>query len=212
MKIPSPIQILLKAILVPLLAVISLNKFNFFSYVTFVPDDYKFDVGLTVYLTLIEAFYEIVKRHIAKSMSEIECVFYERKDSINIKNTPVFVCDSQSGVTTILCRIRLQGNVDNLRKCSLVLNLPTWLSSQVSADHISLEYSDNKLMWKFDRFLSDSTSLDDKYAEMDIKIPVILTTATKGLSTIIQPELVLSTRFLKRALLRTNCVQIRNEE
>ena len=47
MKIPSAIRILLKALLVPLIAVFFLNQFNIFEYITFVPEDYKFDVGLT---------------------------------------------------------------------------------------------------------------------------------------------------------------------
>ena len=212
MKIPSPLRILLKAILTPLLAVFFLNKFNLFEYVTFVPDEYTFDVGLMLYLALIEALYEIIKQRLSKSMSEIECVFYERKDSIDIRNTPMFVCDSQTCVTTISCRIRLRGNVNSLRKCKLVLSLPEWLSSQLADNHIALEYSDNKLTWNFNRFLSDGTVLRDNYAEINVRVPVILATGTKGLFTTIRPVLDSSGQWVKRAVLRSNSVQIRSEE
>lgn len=212
MKIPSPLRILLKAILTPLLAVFFLNKFNLFEYVTFVPDEYTFDVGLMLYLALIEAIYEIIKQRLSKSMSEIECIFYEKKDSIDIRNTPVFACDPQMGVAIIHCRVRLRGNVNNLRKCRLILSLPEWLSSQLPDNHIALEYSDNKLTWSFNRFLSDGTVLRDDYAEIDVRVPVILATGTKGLFTTIRPVLDSSGQWVKRTILRSNSVQIRSEE
>ena len=108
MKKPSAIRILLKALLVPLIAVFFLNQFNVFEYITFVPEDYKFDVGLTLYLAILEALAEILEHLYSNALAEVECIFFQKAEDINIKNTPVFVCSDQTaGVTSISCKVQL---------------------------------------------------------------------------------------------------------
>ena len=43
MKIPFSVQTAIKAILIPLIAVVGLNVLNIFDYVTIVPQEYKFE-------------------------------------------------------------------------------------------------------------------------------------------------------------------------
>ena len=147
MKIPSAIRILLKALLVPLIAVFFLNQFNVFEYITFVPEDYKFDVGLTLYLAILEALAEILEHLYSNALAEVECIFFQKAEDINIKNTPVFVCSDQTaGVTSISCKVQLKGNVKRLKNCrlslellifiKLFLNMPVNITSRASNSFI----------------------------------------------------------------------------
>ena len=47
MRVPTIVKLILKSLIIPIVAVISLNYFNLFEYVVFVPDDYRNEVGLT---------------------------------------------------------------------------------------------------------------------------------------------------------------------
>ena len=210
MKIPLAIKILLRAVLVPLIAVFLLNKFNFFNYITFVPDDYKFDVGLTLYLAVLEAIAEILEQVYSNSLAEIECIFYQRPEDINIKNTPVFLCSDQTaGVANVSCRVQLKGNIKRLRNCRLSLDLPNWLTSQAPQSSQVMQYSGNSLIWSFDALLSNNTVVNEEGAKVTTTIPLIRTTGDETLVVVLQPELLPGLKHFG-VKLKTNGVKIQN--
>ena len=74
MKVSTMITIILKAILVPIVAIFFLNKFNLFEHITFVPEEYQYEIGLTAYLALIEALYGFGENFInSKKASVVVC-------------------------------------------------------------------------------------------------------------------------------------------
>lgn len=84
MKVSTIITIILKAILVPIVAILFLNKFNLFEYITFVPEEYQYEIGLTVYLALIEALYGFCENFI-NSKRQALCVYFLNQKRIKMK-------------------------------------------------------------------------------------------------------------------------------
>ena len=210
MKIPSAIRILLKALLVPIIAVFFLNQFNIFEYITFVPEEYKFDVGLTLYLAILEAFAEILDHLYSNALAEVECIFFQKPEDINIKNTPVFICSDQTeGVVSISCKVKLKGNVKKLKKCRLSMELPNWLTSQISQDSQMMLYSDNTLTWKFDTVLSANAIINEESASAMTMIPFIRTIGDEILTVVLRPRLISPIRHFGVRLI-TNSVKIQN--
>ena len=66
MRVPTIVKLILKSLIIPIVAVISLNYFNLFEYVVFVPEDYRYEVGLTVYLAISETIYGLIETSYCK--------------------------------------------------------------------------------------------------------------------------------------------------
>lgn len=64
MRVPTIVKLVLKSLIIPIIVILCLNFFNLFNYITFVPIEYQYDVGLTVYLAVAEAIYTLIKKHI----------------------------------------------------------------------------------------------------------------------------------------------------
>ena len=75
MKPSSIIKILFKAIALPIIAMFVLNKWNLCEYITFIPEDYRFEAGLALYMALLEAVAEFIEYVIAKANATIICTF-----------------------------------------------------------------------------------------------------------------------------------------
>lgn len=188
MRASTIIEVLLKALIIPIIAVVGLANFNVFEYVMFVPVDYQYEIGLTVYLTLIEAIYGFVENIIEEKKASVICVFYLAETGKDINNTPSIICDEVIGVSTINCEIQVTGNLKRLRKCKLSLELPMWLTSQVNISDTVLNYTDNQLNWKFERMLPTS-GINNQSASYKNKVSLIKTTTGDKLSIKLEPQM-----------------------
>ena len=77
------IKIIANAILVPLISVFLLNKFNLFSYLIFIPEDKRFDVGLICYMAIFEALFEGIVYWISQqsvTISKLNSLLFRRSD------------------------------------------------------------------------------------------------------------------------------------
>lgn len=189
MRIPAIVKLLLKSLIIPIIVVISLSYFNLFQYITFVPEDYCYEVGLTVYFAIAEALYSLAENCIKQNQAIVKCIFYSSDVDKDMNNNPTIVCNSgMLGVATINCHIELKGNLKKLRKCKINLNLPEWLSSQVSKSDIVLNYSQNQLNWKFQNLLPE-TGIVIQTAEYKNKISFIKSTEDSNLSIVLRPQI-----------------------
>ena len=48
MRVPAIVKLVFKSIIIPIVVVALLNYFNLFEYITIVPVEYRYEVGLTV--------------------------------------------------------------------------------------------------------------------------------------------------------------------
>lgn len=114
MRPSSIIKILIKAVALPIIAMFMLNKWNLCEYITFIPEDYRFDAGLALYMAVLEAVAEFIEYFIAKANATITCTFYidERREDRHTKPT-IQMSDSSMGIANVWCHIILDGNYKN---------------------------------------------------------------------------------------------------
>lgn len=203
-------RMLIKAIIAPVSAVYLLDKFNICDYLLFIPDDKKFDIGLSLYLAVLEIGAEFLENLYSNAVAEIECIFYSDKDNKNINTVPNFVCDSDNdGVTNIYCEVKVKGSIQKLKRCKLIMNIPEWVTSQVPKTNRIIQYSDNRIIWSFNKFLSDSAIADGTSTGTTISFPLINSTNDEIMSEVIRPTLKKSFRCFG-VKLRTNGIRIQN--
>lgn len=188
MKVSTMITIILKAILVPIVAIFFLNKFNLFEHITFVPEEYQYEIGLTAYLALIEALYGFGENFINSKKASVVCVFFKSETDKDEKNIPSIICDEAVGVANINCNIELTGNLGRLRKCKLQMELPSWLTAQVSNSDTVLSYTGNLLIWEFDKLLPE-TGISNQSATYKSKISLIKNTSGNNISIKLEPQI-----------------------
>lgn len=205
-RVPTIVKLILKSLIIPIIVILCLNFFNLFNYITFVPIEYQYDVGLTVYLAVAEAIYTLIKKQIEQKQAIVRCIFYSTDVDKNIKTDPSIVCaDATDGVASIRCHIELKGNLKRLRKCNINLNLPEWLSSQANASDMILNYSENQLNWEFENLLPKYGDGEQK-AEYNSKISFIRSTENSNLSITLKPHMnkCFGVKF------ETNCIKVQN--
>lgn len=205
MKVFTIIKIMLKAILIPIVAVLCLGKFNLFEYITFVPEEYQYEIGLTVYLALIEALHGFGKNFINSKKAKIACVFFKTETDKDEKNVPFIICDETIGVATINCYIELTGNLKRLRKCKMQMELPSWLTAQVSTSDTVLSYTGNLLIWEFDKMLPE-TGISNQNAAYKNKISLIKNISGNNISIKLEPQM----KKIKGIAFETNGFKIQN--
>ena len=188
MKVSTMITIILKAILVPIVAIFFLNKFNLFEHITFVPEEYQYEIGLTAYLALIEALYGFGENFINSKKASVVCVFFKSETDKDEKNIPSIICDEAVGVANINCNIELTGNLGRVRKCKLQMELPSWLTAQVSNSDTVLSYTGNLLIWEFDKLLPE-TGISNQSATYKSKISLIKNTSGNNISIKLEPQM-----------------------
>lgn len=211
MKVPTVIQVLIKAILIPIISMAALNKFNLFDFISLVPEDRRFDMGLTAYLAIFEALFLFLEKCIEGRRAGISCVFYAKKAEKNENNTPKIICGSStSNVAYIYCDIQTSGNAKLLRKVSVSLKLPDWVSSQIPQNETVARYKDNTLIFAFDKLIPESNSRE-YIATHTVQIPLIETSNAGCSSVVLKPQLNCKLKKICISL-NTNSFQLCNKE
>lgn len=188
MNVSSIIKILLKAILIPVFSALLLSKFNLSEYIPFVPEEYQYEIGLTVYLALIEAIYGFCESFFNSRKAKVICVFYKVKEDKDIENIPTIICDDTIGVSTINYYIELTGNLKRLRKCKFKMELPPWLTIQLNISDEVLSYKNNQLIWEFDKILP-ATGIKNQNANCQNKISLIKNISGNNVSLDLKPKM-----------------------
>lgn len=173
MKPSSIIKILIKAVALPIIAMFMLNKWNLCEYITFIPEDYRFDAGLALYMALLEAVAEFIEYFIAKANATITCTFYidERREDMHAKPT-VQMSGSSMGIANVWCHIILDGNYKKLLGTEICLDIPQWFSAQLDANS-SLEQDNHQIKWNVSTLLPEHDNKKDVHTETRMKISFI---------------------------------------
>ena len=173
MKPSSIIKILIKAVALPIIAMFILNKWNLCEYITFIPEDYRFDAGLALYMALLEAVAEFIEYFIAKANATITCTFYidERREDRHAKPT-VQMSGNSLGTANVWCHIILDGNYKKLSGTEICLDIPQWFSAQLNANS-SLEQNNHQIKWHVSTLLPEHDNKKDVHTEIRMKISFI---------------------------------------
>ncbi len=206
MNVSTIIKRLLKALLIPFVTVLVLSRFNIFGYITFIPEDYRYEAGLTAYLALIEALYGFGEKYIDSKKAKIVCIFFKSETDRNGVNIPTVICDENMGVAVIQCDIKLTGNLGRLRRCELQMGLPSWISAQINASDEVLSYTENLLIWDFSRILPE-TGVSNQNVRHASRISLIRNTSENNISIKLQPQMK---KKIRRISLETNGFTVQN--
>lgn len=173
MKPSSIIKILIKAVVLPMIAMFMLNKWNLCGYITFIPEDYRFEAGLALYMAILEAVAEFIEYFIAKANATIACTFYtdERREDRHAKPT-IQMSDSSMGIASVWCHIILDGNYKILSGTEICLDIPQWFSAQLDANS-SLNQNNHQIKWDVSTLLPEHDNKKDIHTETRMKISFI---------------------------------------
>lgn len=209
MKLPTTVKILLRSILGPLFAVFLVSKINIFDFITLVPDDVKYEAGLTVYLAFSEAVFLIIGKIAENNCAAVTCIFFTRESEVDINNTPAISCSI--GTASIKCRVSLAGSARILRSTSLHLVLPVWLSSQIEKSNRILQYENQAVLLSLGSLIPNNNRKKTE-VEITVSIPFIQNMDEGILTNLLTPEL--KGTNLKRYLInyKTNGFKISNKE
>lgn len=150
-----------------------LNKWNLCEYITFIPEDYRFDAGLALYMAVLEAIAELIEYFIAKANAAITCTFYvdERREDRHAKPT-IQMSGSSMGIANVWCHIILDGNYKKLLGTEICLDIPQWFSAQLDANS-SLEQNNHQIKWNVSTLLPEHDNKKDVHTETRMKISFI---------------------------------------
>lgn len=205
MRPSSIIKILIKAIILPFIAMFALNEWNLCEYVLFIPEGYRFDAGLALYMAILEAVAELVEYFILKANATITCTFYtdERHEARQIRPS-IRMSEESMGVASIWCHVILNGDYKKLSGTEICLNIPRWFTVQIDANS-NLIQEDSQIKWKLSSILPEYDNHKDVHAEIRMQLSFIRTETTDA-SIFLEP-----TVKRKRGLgFETNGIMVQN--
>ncbi len=173
MKPSSIVKILVKAIMIPLVAMFALSRWNVCDYITFIPGDYRFEAGLTLYMAVLEGIVGFVEYFITQKYTIIKCIFYdnERREDTNVK--PVISISGEGlDVASVGCHIVLDGYWKHLKESEIVLDIPNWFSVQPDITGVITQV-DGKLTWNISAFLPTHDNGKKQHLESRMKLSFI---------------------------------------
>lgn len=213
MKKSIIVKIFVGALLIPIVSLFLISKFNLFSYFDFIPVDYRFEAGLGSYMFVLDAIYEYVVLLISNRHTKITFIIYKTKNEMDIGNTPTVVCsEGNRGVASFNCSVRLEGNLKKLRKINVLLPLPLWVTSQIPQDDESISSSAEGVIWDFSNILPANSEYQQSI-ECTSKVPLIKNQSNNTLSINVRPQLVKKHCWSELGIeFKSNEVIIKNRE
>ncbi len=137
----SLLTTILKGIIVPLIAIFVVNRWNFFEVFSFIPEEYLFEFGLTSYILLEDCVFHVIKNKMKDNEAQIECLFYCNNQKKSINTIPNI--EFQEDVAYIRGSIKVCGKGKKLCKNSIVLTFPNWVDVQIYGQDGLLTVNDN---------------------------------------------------------------------
>lgn len=186
MRPSSIIKILIKSIVLPFIAMFMLNKWNCCDYITFIPQDYRFEAGLTFYMATLEAIVEFAKYFIMKASATITCTFYtDERHEYSHTRPSIQMSENSMGVASVWCHIILNGNYKKLLETEICLDIPQWFSAQLDANS-NITQETCQIKWNASKLLPKHYNRREIHTETRMKLSFIRTEETDA-SIVIEP-------------------------
>ena len=107
-----------------LIALALVNSFNIFEYITNIPADKIYDIGITIYFTLIEIavdmLYDKVTNYIQNSKAHIEAVLYLPNQEYNVDAVPNVRLNAV-GMAEMRLHIGLSGKCKKIKNSKIMI-------------------------------------------------------------------------------------------
>lgn len=170
LKLSSFVTITIKSVFAPILAMFILSKCNICDYLSFIPDGYKYESGVTLYVALILLFIEAITEFINKSKAQIQCVFYpDYSKESSVYKPEIVLSGNQLGVSAIYCHLIIEGNYKTLKDTRIDMEIPSWFGIQSDGKNcISQEGS--TITWDISKLLPTNDPTNDVFVECRDKL------------------------------------------
>lgn len=151
-------------ILFPLIsAIIGLllaNYFNIFDYFTFVPNEHKYDVCITVYFAIVdilltEAQEFAQKRVIPYVFSSVNIVFHPKAVEPDIKIVPTIQFNSLN-IAEINMTVSITGKRSHFKNTKLVIPAPAFVDIQNNYKRDEVQVINNKYVLELEKLFGSS--------------------------------------------------------
>lgn len=110
------------------------NKFNVFEFMTFVPEDYKYEVCITTYFVIADVIVGIVGNGISnllktRFISELEVVLSHQATTIDSR-TDITLAFNNDGLTEANILLRIKGKKKHFENVELLIKKPAFAEIQ----------------------------------------------------------------------------------
>lgn len=121
-----------KPLIVALIGVYLANKFNVFSYISFIPTDKSFDVCITAYFAVLEIVSEFLMDTVrTKFMSELSVILSLNDTEVSIDSTPIIKFNS-SDLAEATLTVQIVGRKKHFKNSQLILSNVGFATMQAS--------------------------------------------------------------------------------
>lgn len=159
-----------KGILLPLFAIYLVNRWNFFAYFSFIPNDKIFDFGLASYICILECIYHLIISKINDNKVKIECLLYSNSKVKSINNIPNIEFNQE--VAFVRGKITIAGKSKRACKNSIRLTFPNWVDIQVNEQNNLITINNSECIINIKEIISSTDDYIEE-ATIDFKIGLI---------------------------------------
>lgn len=204
--------LLIKGLLIPICGIFLVNKFNLFSYMSFIPQDYVYETGLATYFLVLEfLFTKIPEKFEEKFKTDIQCTFYSDEATKSLKNTPA-IAFPPVDVVSFYCELCIKGSKRRLNNLLVVISFPQWVEAQASTGSLSMSIgTDNRCTIDLSKLLNPDYNNKNELT-VRTKISLIRNSVDEKCSIEITPKLDYKKRLHSRFLMRFvhNSITLKN--
>ena len=156
---------IIKMIIVPLVAMFFTKAWNPSQLFSFIPEEYFYEAGLTLYVASLEGIAELAEHLIKKSDITIQCIWYTDERLENSHSKPQISMNANNcGYSKIFCHVIIDGNYKRLKDAKIDLEIPSWFTVQfTTSDYISL--INGKLIFEVGKLLPQNDPGEIMHAE-----------------------------------------------
>lgn len=187
---------ILQLLAVSLLSLLLLNKINIFSFLSFVPEDYVLDVGITVYFTVFGLIFDQLIVFIKnKWLSELTAIISVRGAVQSIESVPK-ICFNKEGLAEADLTIQVYGKKERFVNVQLFIPVYQCMTMQVSPKHreafidsegnlvVNLDamFSGGKEKYRNEITIHISFIKEVDFSKRDLELKPVLRTKTKDKS------------------------------
>ncbi|UBK38668.1 hypothetical protein KLF44_04445 [Clostridium perfringens] len=156
-----------------------ISYFNIVKYLTFIPEDNRFDVCLALYLTIIQILINLFDRWLQKkfeeNLSEIEVIFYKDKNNKSINVNPTISFDKETGIGQVKCSVEMKGNTKLLSNTKLIIAFPNWVEAQPNLSEciVIKEENNQSINIYLSKFLTN-IEIEEEISKIEFDIPMLI--------------------------------------
>lgn len=106
------------------------NYFNIAKYLSFIPEDKKTEVSVSVYIFIISNLLGLLKEKLDEQRSKISIIIQEKDKEPNLSSVPEFLFSKDYQTSEFFIHFTVSGKIKSINESILVLDFPGWVQPQ----------------------------------------------------------------------------------